>query len=152
MAFTYTGGGNGSFNASGALPDDTDERNNRDWAAAIREVDLVGVVGHHARGGGRYDLVILEIPRLTVGTAPIEPDCTTECAVFFFVVNGSDFSGEAAFLCGLNEGSLTIAEISTGRVRGSFQGSGTCLDPLFGETPFTVSAGTFDVPFEDPEL
>jgi hypothetical protein len=148
-----TGGGGGSFNVTGTVPTLSANIGNNDWAAGFRDSPNTQVVieGARTRGGGRYDLAVIGINRLTVGSSNVEADCEPDvdnCSGMIFAVNFSQSDDNFTFICFLETGSLAISEITSSRVKGQFSGTGQCIGPppTFTTSNFTVSGGTFDVP------
>ena len=152
MSFAYTGAGGGTFNVSGAAPTLSANIGASSWAAGHRDdaATQLGVFGIRARSGGRYDMFVVGISRLTVGSVSVEADCDPDlgeaCSGFVFLTNVSDTDQNYDFLCIPTTGTLAITSISDTRARGSFTGSGNCIDGATDAiSSFTVSNGAFDV-------
>lgn len=151
MSFTYTGAGGGTFDVSGTAPAIAANIGNASWAAGFRDegATQLGVFGVRARGGGRYDTMILGISRLTVGSVNVEancdPDLGEECSGFVFLTNISEADDEFDFTCVATTGTLSISEISQFRAEGTFTGSGQCLNPNLQISNFTIVNGTYSV-------
>jgi hypothetical protein len=151
MSFTFTGAGGGTFTASGAAPAVAANVGNASFSAGFRDegATQVGVMGVRARGAGRYDMMLLGISRLTVGSVSVEADCDPsagdDCSGFAFFVNISEADEEFDFLCVATTGSLSITSISNTRAEGTFTGSGSCVNEAFQLSSFTVVSGEFDV-------
>jgi hypothetical protein len=163
VGFSYNGGtllAAGSYNASGGLPLNPNDTENRTWAAGYRDTENtnnVGIVANVARGD-RTDVAIMYFDRSTAGTSTVDADCDIEagdCAGMVFWYNLSE-SGTATgqVLCGLETGTMTIATLTATRATGSFSGTGSCLGSDFTtQSSFTVTNGSFDVPIvQDPGI
>jgi hypothetical protein len=152
MSFTYTGAGGGTFTASGGAPAVAANIGNASWSAGFRDdvETQLGALGVRARGGGRYDMMVIGISRLTVGSASVEADCDPSlgdaCSGFAFLVDISEADDQFQFICAATTGSLSITSISSSRAEGTFTGSGSCVNDTFQLSSFTVVNGTFDVP------
>lgn len=152
MSFTYTGAGGGSFTASGGAPAIAASIGNASWSAGIRDdgATQLGVFGVRARGGGRYDMMVIGISRLTVGSASVEANCDPDlgeaCSGFVFITNISETDDEFDFTCVPTTGTLSITAISSSRAEGTFTGSGQCFNEALQFSNFTVVNGEFDVP------
>ncbi|MEX2153367.1 MAG: hypothetical protein WD825_08510 [Gemmatimonadaceae bacterium] len=151
LSFTYTGGGGGTFNVSGAMPALTANIGNSNWAAGHLDTPntQTGVFGVRARGGGRYDQAVIGINRLTVGSSQVQSDCdpeTDNCSGMVLIVDVSQSDQEFDFICILETGSLAITEVSSSRVKGTFSGTGECISSSLAISSFTATNGTFDVP------
>ena len=123
MGFSYTGALSGTFNVTGQMPATGQETSS--WAAG--EIVATGT---------------------DAGTATIDFDnCSASvCSTVFFLLglnNGTTFT----FLqdCYLQSGTITITEVTSTRIRGTFSGAGTCSSSTGTQTSFTVTNGTFDV-------
>jgi hypothetical protein len=120
-----------------------------DWAAGFRDNpnSQIQIAGARARSAGRYDLAVIGIGRLTVGTENVDANCEPDievCSGLVLLIDYSQDDEVYAFLCALGSGSVAITEITSSRVRGSFSGTGLCANGSV--TSFTVTGGTFDVP------
>jgi hypothetical protein len=149
-SFTFTGAGGGSFSASGVPPTTQADFGTHDWAGGFLSTPDGGyeVASAHARGSGNYDIVDMFIHRTTVGTEVIDSTCSTStCTTLVFGRNLTQAdANQFDYFCVATAGSLTITEIADNRVKGTFSGSGSCIDQGFTETPFEIAGGSFDVP------
>lgn len=152
MSFTYTGAGGGSFTASGGAPAVAANIGNASWSAGFRDdvETQLGAMGVRARGGGRYDMMVIGISRLTVGSVSVEADCDPDlgeaCSGFVFITNISEADNDFDFTCVPTTGTLSITSISSSRAEGTFTGSGQCFNEALQFSNFTVINGTFNVP------
>ena len=152
MSFTFSGGISGTFSASGTLPATIPEQVASPWAAGeLNPTDGgVYVEGLLPKTATTHDLALLFIHRTTVGTDNISASCSSNCSMLGFLFGQPrNFAGPPIQACDIITGTITITEISSTRVKGTFSGTGTCIDaPVVGNTTsFVVSGGTFDVAF-----
>lgn len=151
MSFTYTGAGGGTFNASGTAPALAANIGNSSFSAGFRDdaETQLGVFGVRARGGGRYDMMVLGISRLTVGSVNVEADCDPDlgeaCSGFVFITNVSESDDSFDFWCIPTSGTLSISSISSTRAEGTFTGSGQCFNEALQFSNFTIVNGTYSV-------
>ena len=152
MAFSFTGAGGGTFNVSGAAPALSANIGSTNWAAGTRDdgANQVGVIGVRTRSGNRYDMMILGISRVTVGSASVQSDCDPDlgenCSGFVFFTNVADTDEDFDFLCVATTGTMAISSITDERAQGTFTGGGTCVNGTTGATSsFAVTGGSFDI-------
>jgi hypothetical protein len=151
ISFNFTGGGGGTFSATGVPPANPVLPGTTNWAAGYQD-PVDGVTGGAGilLEGGTYDFVIFGVQRLSVGTEPVDADCDADagnCTGLFFVINGQG-STVASFdnICALLTGSFTITEVTATRVKGTFSGGGECTSSTQTISVFSVSSGSFDLP------
>ena len=150
VSFTYTGGGGGTFNAAGSAPSFTAPPTATSWAVGYTEAGETYVVASRPRTGGLIDLAILRIQRTTTGNEPIDPACDvdggTACSGLMFWLNFNGNGDTSDTACFLSSGTVVVTEISEGRIKGTFSGSGSCTTGTGGApAAATVTGGTFDV-------
>lgn len=151
LSFAYTGAGGGNFSVSGAAPALSANIGAASWAAGTRDdaANEVSVAGVRARGSNRYDLMVLGIRRVTVGSVTVDANCDPDsgqsCSGFAFVLNASEADQNFDFVCVATTGSLAISSISSTRAEGTFTGSGSCFSAAGTQSNFTVTNGTFNV-------
>ena len=156
VAFTYTGAGGGSFSAAGNAPSlTTAPPTGTSWAVAYVQTGESYVVGSTPRSGGLVDLAILRLERTTPGSESIDPACDIDggvsCSGMQLSLNFNGNGDTGDFFCGLTSGTIVLTEVSSGRVKGTFSGSGDCLPGTGGaSSAFSVSDGTFDVALVAP--
>jgi hypothetical protein len=151
VTFSYGGGGGGTFSVTGDVPTGSEGIASRDWAAGLRNLtdDAYVIQALHARGGGRYDIAYAYITRTTVGSTSITAGCNPDvsaCSMVQFGVNMSQADENYNFVCVLTGGSISLTEITSERIKGSFSGTGICFTPSGVSSAFSVTNGTFDVP------
>ena len=151
VAFTYTGAGGGNFSASG----DAAFTTGTSWAAGFVQTGETHVGASNPRSGGLVDLAILRLERTTPGSESIDPACnidgSTSCTGMHFYLNFNGNGDTGDFFCGLTSGTIVLTEVSSSRAKGTFSGSGTCVDGTGGASEvFSVSNGAFDVALVAP--
>jgi hypothetical protein len=151
MSFTYSGGGGGSFNASGDAPVFTaPPPTATSWAVGYMQSGEINIGASSPRSGGRVDLAILRVERTTPGSASIDPACNIDgdiaCTGMELSLNFNGNGDTADFFCALTSGTIVLTEVSGSRAKGTVSGNGNCIAGTGGSaTDFTVSNGTFDV-------
>ena len=157
VSFTYSGGGTGSYSATGAISSSANTTTGRTttWAAGykVSSTNSTNVMANMARAGGISDMVIIILNRQTTGTGTInttcQPTASATCNVLAFVIgaSGSGSTEAFAFNCVLVSGTITVASISSSNAAGSFSGSGMCVNgTTFASSTFSVTNGSFNVP------
>jgi hypothetical protein len=156
LSFTFTGGGGGTFSASGVAPSfSSAPSTGSSWAAGYVEAGETIVAGSRPRSGGLIDLVLLRLTRTTAGSETIDANCNIDGSVpcngmiLYLNFNGTGDTGD--FFCGLISGTIVVTSVSDGRAQGTFSGTGECSAGVGGAiSAFTVSNGTFDVALVAP--
>jgi len=159
VSFNYTGGGNGSFNATGSILATASENtaHTTTWAAGFRDntADFTSIGGNLAMSGGVANTVTISANRETTGSFTISADCdessANACGLVGFVVGHNQDITVFSFICALETGTVTIASLSTTRATGSFSGTGECINSQFQSSAFAITNGSFDVPLFSTE-
>lgn len=151
VAFTYTGAGGGNFSASGNAAFTT----GTSWAAGFVQTGETHVGASNPRSGGLVDLAILRLERTAPGSESIDPACnidgSTSCTGMNFYLNFNGNGDTGDFFCGLTSGTIVLTELTSSRAKGTFSGTGNCVDGTGGASEvFSVSNGTFDVALVAP--
>jgi hypothetical protein len=146
-AFAYSGAIAGTFGGTGVRNDAS-----HIWHYASRHdsIDVVIVNAGQPNGSERADYLTLWISRLTPGTVVVDAAAAIEYGASIVMRFGQSTSdGPPSFLwsCVAENGTITIDAISESRVSGTFSGTGTCTDMSGASSPFSMTGGTFDVPF-----
>lgn len=155
VSITYAGTGiSGRYAATGepsaALPP-----LRQDYAQGRRYASKGGIEVHSnaTRSATMTDFSTIDIPRLTVGTSTIDPNCDDDwCASVSLAVEvGTTGVSQARQSCFLRQGSVTVTAVSDTRVRGTFSGTGHCLSASGTDDieDFTITSGSFDVALVD---
>jgi hypothetical protein len=156
LSFTFTGGGGGTYSASGAAPSfASPPPTGTSWALGFVEAGETHVGASRPRSGGLVDLVIVRIGRTTTGSEPIDADCNIDgdsaCNGMVLFLNFNGNGDTADFFCGLTSGTIVVTSANAGRAQGTFSGTGECVAGTGGAvSAFTVSSGTFDVALVAP--
>jgi len=154
-AFNYTGGGGGSFSATGAVGVTTPAAtlHTSQWATGWKDNTdgSTNVAANVPTTSGKANFFGIVIGRQTVGSSPVDVSCTSSnpaCTQVFLIVNTNQQGSTFDFLCELESGTVTITSIANDNVQGTFAGSGTCTQGVtpFGESAWTVTSGSFNVP------
>jgi hypothetical protein len=155
VAFDFTGAGmpgSTRFDATGLI-----SSSNPEWGTTPLAVSRISssvpihtiVVGGIPTSPARWDQILLNLDRASVGTATIPTVCRGICSDPLIQVefNASHALNPdvPAYICIISSGTLTITSISDRRVAGTFSGTGLCTNPGNGQSPFTVTNGVFDV-------
>ena len=150
LSFTYTGAGAASatqYSATGAIPaNPTVNNGSQPWAAGGIDGSSTVVWAVIPKSSNAWDMTFINIARTTQGSSTIDPNCSsadcTDVAVWFGANNNET---NFTYYCLLTTGTVNITAISSTTITGTFSGSGTCAAAAGGETPFTVTNGTFSV-------
>lgn len=149
LSYNYTGAGaSGStqFSATGAIPSNVAVNNgSQPWAAGGVDGTSTVVWAVIPKSSNNWDMTFINIERTTAGTATISPSCTSNCADVGVWFGANNNETNYTYYCALTTGSVTISTITATTATGTFSGSGTCAAAAGGETPFTVTNGTFSV-------
>jgi hypothetical protein len=140
VSFSYSGATSGTFDASGSILEGDPLRST--WAAGARddENESLAVAANLARSETTTDDVVIDFPQLATGTVTVANGARV--AISF----GYTQTGIPTWSCDLTSGSVTVTTLSGTRARGSFSGTGTCVNSNGTSGAFTVSNGSFDVP------
>jgi hypothetical protein len=144
LAFTYSGGGSGTFNASGPLTLDPAAG---EFAVGGRHGAGLVITASRPRTTLTHDVVSMVIPRLTNGSSTVDAACLSfDCAGLLLTLGEANDDGlDFLEFCNVTAGTLTIATITDQRATGSFSGTGECVSSTNTTTAFEVTDGTFDV-------
>lgn len=153
IAFNYSGGRTGSYQARGAvkLAAGNQPVRSGSWAAGVAQGNVLEVVGFHQQGGATTaDLTVLRVVGAGSGPFTISADCdpegTATCAsvvaLFGVSIQGNGMDG----LCYLTTGTVSVTGRGEGEARGTFSGEGPCFTTGGEESEFAVTNGSFHVP------
>jgi predicted small secreted protein len=153
LAFGYAGARSGAFSTSGGVRAQNGGGFTKEqFATAVKFTDpdgtSVAMVAYLPVTASTGHEVVFAFASATAGQSlALTDDCITACALGIVVFDTDpdleEDDSEAFFF---TSGTLQVASVSGGRIRGTF--SGTAED-LEGTRTITVSAGTFDVPLVD---
>lgn len=158
VAFDFTGAGtSGStrFDATGGVSYTHPEWGTSPMAAAQLNTSTpihTLIAGGIPRSSTMWDQILLDVNRVTVGSATIPTPCSGP-AVFCiapsiqveFNANHASSLDSPAYVCIISSGTITITSSSDGRVAGTFSGTGLCTTSSNAQAPFTITNGVFDV-------
>jgi hypothetical protein len=151
LSLQYSGPATGTLATRGTPQIGTGGAARGDWAYAIREDTANNprllVAGMKLRAD-RHDHLTLISDHAATGTYTVDGDCEEGSCTMVALFVGQSATNAATFehSCMLETGTVEITSV-TGRVRGTFSGSGFCITPAGIVGPgFMVTGGTFDVP------
>jgi hypothetical protein len=155
VTFSFTGGGGGSYNATGGiLPTASDaSAQATTWSTGWSDNtdNSINIASNVKTSSTLSNFFGIVINRQTVGTANINPNCvstnTTSCTDVILFID-FDANGNTNFVCALDAGSVTIATITASRATGTFSGTGTCVNNSSASSAFAITNGSFDVPLQ----
>jgi len=154
LSFNYTGGGGGSFSATGGITSAALASSpfTTTWAAGFKEAsdNSTNVAANVPRTSTTSDLTAITVKGQSTGTFNIDVNCvatgTSTCNDVVFLTaqagGGTSFSNA----CSLTAGSITVSTLSSTSAVGSFSGSGTCSTSTGTVSNWVVTNGTFNVP------
>ena len=154
LSFNYSGDMSGSFSVSGEPNLGTNFYPQNAFAAATNFSGSVTIAGVKPRTAPLYDVMAMDLSNSDVtGPRTIDFCSTGGCPEVFFALgfNGDGDTFETSYI--FTSGSVTIAAMDDKRMRGSFSGTATYLDPdtgtLVPARTITVTNGQFDVPIRN---
>jgi hypothetical protein len=153
LAFDFSSSltGSGTFSALGVPKWPADSIGHGSGAGATLFSSSTGdqfiVVGYIWRSDSLYDIGGLQTGRATPGTSTFDCSPSTQtCPFIEYITNASWAHFQHDQYCGFHAtGSVTLTEVSSTRIKGSFTATGSCTDDV-NSAAATVSHGTFDVP------
>lgn len=152
LSASYTGYVSGSINAEGAYRN----RPTTSYAIAFDVLDTqngaLHIGGEEYRDGEGRSIVMV-LSRATEGTYSFDPSCNfdnAQCAYGKFEIDYAVADNAPAELHEITGGTVTVAEVTADRMRGTFaiqaqRYRASTGELVEGET-LTFTAGTFDVP------
>lgn len=154
VSFSYTGGGGGSYNATGGISSATlaSTPYTTTWAAGYRDAtdNSTNIASNIARTATTSDLAVITIKGQTATTGTIAVSCvatgTVACNSVSLLIGQSSSGATFSSICSLESGSITLASISSTNATGSFSGSGTCFSSAGATSAWVVVNGAFNVP------
>jgi len=154
VSFNYTGGGNGSFSATGAITAAAFAGNpyTTTWAAGFKEAsdNSTNIIANIPRSSTTSDFVGITVKGQATGTFNVDVNCTetatSTCNGVLLATSFNSTTDTFGTSCALTSGSITISTLSSTSAVGSFSGSGTCVTPTGTISAWTVTNGTFNVP------
>jgi hypothetical protein len=148
VSFSFTGGGGGTFNATGSLADAALHGGVYADGETTARDNSTNVSGVRPTGGNFANAVMITFKGQAAGTGTITAGCgptdTVACNALTFYIGNDE--GVSNFTCVLTSGSITLASISSSTAIGSFSGSGNCVSSANVTSAFAVTGGIFNVP------
>ena len=154
LSFSYTGGGGGTYTATGGISSATlaSAPYATTWAAGYKDAttNSTNIAANIVRTSTTSDVVIITIKGQTASTGSIVVDCTptstSACNSVTLLVGKTSSGTTFGNICSLTSGTITIASLSSLNANGSFSGSGTCVTSTGGTSAWVVINGLFNVP------
>lgn len=154
LSFNYSGGGGGTFSATGGITSAAIAANpyTTTWAAGFKNAsdNSTNIAGNIARTATTSDLAAITVKGQSTGTFTVDPNCvqspTSTCNDLILVTGWASGGQTFSSSCLLTAGSITISTLSSTNAVGSFTGSGTCFTATGSSSAWVVTNGTFNVP------
>ena len=154
LSFNYTGGGGGSYSATGAITSAALASNpyTTTWAAGFKNAsnNSTIIAANIPKTGTTSDYAGINVRGQSTGTVNIDPNCVvtgaSTCSAVILIVGKGASTATFSNTCLLTSGSITIASLSSTNATGTFSGSGTCSTPTGNGSAWVVTNGSFNVP------
>lgn len=154
MSFNYTGGGNGTFSATGGITSAAlaSSPYTTTWAAGFKEAsdNSTTIAANVPRTATTSDISAITVKGQSTGTFTIDPSCvetsTSTCNDVLLITGWASGGQTFSSSCLLSSGSITISTLSSTNAVGTFSGSGTCFTATGASSVWVVSNGAFNVP------
>ena len=154
VSFNYTGGGNGSFSATGAITSAAlaSSPYTTTWAAGFKDStdNSTNIAANIPKGSNTSDFAVITTNGQTASTYNVNVNCngsnTTACNSVTLLTGQSANATTFTYLCSLTNGTITISSISNTKATGTFSGTGTCLTSTGASSAWVVTNGSFNVP------
>ena len=154
LSFNYTGGGGGTYNATGGISSVALASTpfTTTWAAGYKDPadNSTNIASNIPRTSTTSDLVVIALKGQAASTGTISPSCTPSttvaCNSVSLLIGQSSSGATFGNICTLTSGTVTLASISSTNATGSFSGSGTCVTAAGGSSAWVVINGAFNVP------
>jgi hypothetical protein len=149
VSFSYSGAISGNFSATGAMPASQSQWETSSWAAGeVSTTDGVTyVVSVSPRSATTNDFAFFYAERITTGSSDFSVNCSTNCAYGTFEFGVQNVTGNSWLQsCTMVSGTVTITEVSSTRIKGTFSGTAECFAPGSSvPQSLTIANGSFDV-------
>jgi hypothetical protein len=154
LSFNYTGGGGGSYSATGAITSAALASTPfaTTWALGFKDAtdNSTNVAANIPKPGTTSDLATITVKGQATGTFSIDVNCLvtgTSTCNDVTLITGQDASGQTfSNLCSLTAGSITVSALSSTSATGTFSGSGLCFTSAGAPSTWVVTNGSFNVP------
>jgi hypothetical protein len=154
LSFNYTGGGGGTFSATGGITSAAFAANpyTTAWAAGFKDSTdkSMNIAGNVPRTATTSDVAAITVKGQTTGTFNVDTNCvataTSTCNDVILLTGWSSSAQSFGSSCLLTAGSITISTLSNTNAVGSFTGSGRCFTSTGTASAWVVTNGSFNVP------
>jgi len=154
LSFNYTGGGGGSYSATGAITSAAlaSTPYATTWAMGFKDAtdNSTNVAANVPKTGTTSDVAAISVKGQATGTFSIDVNCittsTSTCNDVLFLIGQNSTGPTFSSICSLITGSITISALSSTNATGTFSGSGTCTTATGTTTAWVVTNGSFNVP------
>ncbi|CAN5489483.1 hypothetical protein BH09GEM1_BH09GEM1_10850 [soil metagenome] len=154
LSFNFTGGGGGTYNATGGISSATlaSTPYTTTWAAGYKDTNdnSTNIAANVPRTSTTSDFAAITFKGQAAATVSIANSCTATttvaCNSVSLLIGQSSSGAVFTSFCTLTSGTITIASISSTNVSGSFSGAGTCVTSTGSSTTWIVTNGSFSVP------
>jgi hypothetical protein len=155
LSFNYVGAGSTEvrlYSAAGPIPHlNGGALGSNPWAAASldQNTDLTVIaasIPNSLQVATTWDVTSIAVTRKTVGTTPIDANCTGDarnCTGVIILFTHKIVAPIYTYRCFLTSGSVTIGAVSVTTVAGTFSGTGSCASTSGVLTPFEITDGSF---------
>ena len=154
LSFNYSGGGGGSFSATGGITSAAIASSpfTTTWAAGFKEAtdNSTNIAANIPRTSTTSDLTAITVKGQSTGTFNIDVNClatsVSTCNDVTLFIAQSAGGQTFSYACSFTSGSITVSTLSSTSAVGIFSGSGVCFTPTGANSAFVVTNGTFNVP------
>lgn len=154
LSFNYTGGGGGSYSASGAITSAAlaSSPYTTTWAMGFKDAtdNSTNIAANIPKTGSTSDVAVITVKGQATGTFNIDVNCfdtsSSTCNDVALLIGQSSNGQTFSNICTLSSGSITISTLSSTNAVGTFSGSGTCVTSAGAISAWAVTNGSFNVP------
>lgn len=154
LSFSYSGGGGGTFNATGGITSAAlaSSPYTTTWAAGFKDAsdNSTNIAGNIPRTSTTSDVAVVTVKGQSTGNFAIDVSCvetsTSTCNSVILLTGWNGTTNSFTNTCVLTSGSITISTLSSTNAVGTFTGSGTCGTQAGSFTTWIVTNGSFSVP------
>lgn len=154
LSFNYTGGGGGSYSATGAITSAALASSpfTTTWAIGFKNAtdNSTNVAANIPKTTNVSDIAAISVKGQSTGTFSIDPACTvtktSTCNDVSLFIGQNSSTGTFGSVCTLTAGSIGISSLSSTNATGVFSGSGSCVSSAGSVSTWVVLNGTFNVP------
>jgi hypothetical protein len=154
LSFNYTGGGGGSFSATGAITSAALANSpfTTTWAMGFKDSinNSTNIAANIPRTSTTSDFAIIAVKGQSTGTFNLDATCAptgaSTCNELTLWIGQSAAFQSWGSVCALDSGTITISRLSSTNAVGTFSGSGQCVTSAATVSSWVVTNGAFDVP------